>query len=293
MRRVTIILNRSSGSVAAKADDLEPLLARTGLDADVIRVSGAEIADAARRAASAGRVVVAAGGDGTASTVAGVAVQTGATFGVIPLGTLNHFARDAGIPLELEQAVAAIAAGHTRPLDVGITNGAIFINNVSLGLYPQLVWEREREQRRGRRKSLAFFIALARTWRRYPTVTVHMTVDNVPLVRRTPFVFIGNGEYRAEGMELGTRASLNGATLSVYLAPGVGRLEFLQLPIRALRGALRNHAKFEGFRACEIRIETAASRVQVGLDGELKVMDNPLRVAIRRAALETIVPGNV
>ena len=292
MRPVTIVLNRSSGAVAATADELEPLLARAGADTKVVRVSGAGIADAARRAADAGRVVVAAGGDGTVSTVASVAVETGATFGVIPLGTLNHFARDAGVPLELEQAVATIAAGHTRRLDVGLVNDATFINNASLGLYPQLVWERQQEQSRGRRKSVAFLIALARTWRRYPTVTVHMTIDDIPLVRRTPFVFIGNGEYQSEGLELGTRASLNGGTLGVYLAPGVGRLEFLQLPVHALRGALRHHTKFEALRACEVRIETAGSRVQIALDGELKVMDNPLRVRIRRAALETIVPGN-
>lgn len=292
MGPVTVIVNQSSGS-AAKDTELEPLLAGAGVQADIVRVSGGQIADAAARAADAGRVLVAAGGDGTASTVAGVASRTGATFGVIPLGTLNHFARDVGIPLDLEQAVATIAAGRTRALDVGIANDATFINNASLGLYPQLVWERQLEQRRGRRKSVAFLIALVRTWRRYPTVAVHMTVDNAALVRRTPFIFIGNGEYRAEGVGLGTRASLNGATLSAYLAPGVGRLEFLELPVRALRGQLRNHVKFEFLRACDIRIETAHARLQVALDGELKSMENPLRCSIRRAALKTLVPEGV
>jgi diacylglycerol kinase family enzyme len=239
----------------------------------------------------AGRVLVAAGGDGTVSTVAGVAVQTRATFGVIPLGTLNHFARDAGIPLDLEKAIAAIVEGRTRALDVGAMNEAIFVNNASLGLYPHLVWERQQEQSRGRGKSVAFLVALARTWRRYPTVGVHMTVDDVALVRRTPFVFVGNGEYRAEGVGLGTRASLNGGTLCVHLAPWVGRLEFLQLPIRALRGQLRNDARFESFRACDIRIETGDSRIDVALDGELRSYDTPLRFSIRRGALTTLVPA--
>ena len=290
MRTVSVILNRSSGSAAAKIEALQSLVANAGLKADVLQVSGAEIATAALRAARAGHVLVAAGGDGTASTVAGVAVRHGATFGVIPLGTLNHFARDAGIPLELDKAVATIAAGGTRALDVGIMNDATFINNVSLGLYPQLVWERQREQSRGRRKSVAFLIALVRTWRRYPTVGVHMTVDSVELLRRTPFVFIGNGEYHAEGMDLGTRASLNSGTLSVYLAPGVGRLEFLQLPIRALRGRLRDAVKFESFPACDIRIETRGRLIDVALDGELRSEKTPLRCTIRRGALTTLVP---
>lgn len=290
MRTVSVILNRSSGSAAAKIEALQSLVANAGLKADVLQVSGAEITTAALRAARAGHVLVAAGGDGTASTVAAVAVRNGATFGVIPLGTLNHFARDAGIPLELDKAVATIAAGGTRALDIGLMNDATFLNNVSLGLYPQLVWERQREQSRGRRKSVAFLIALVRTWRHYPTVGVHMTVDNVELLRRTPFVFIGNGEYHAEGMDLGTRASLNSGTLSVYLAPGVGRLEFLQLPIRALRGRLRDAVTFESFPACDIRIETRGRLIDVALDGELRSEKTPLRCTIRRGALTTLVP---
>jgi diacylglycerol kinase family enzyme len=132
-------------------------------------------------------------------------------------------------------------------------------------------------------------IAAARTWRRYPTVGVHLVVDDVRLVRRTPFVFIGNGEYRAEGMGLGTRASLNNGTLSVYLAPGVGREEFLRLPIRALRGQLRNDLTFESFRARDITIETSARHIDVALDGELKTTDTPLRFSMRRGALTTFV----
>ena len=290
MRPVSVIVNPSSGSAATKIGDLRSLVANAGLKAEVFQVSGTEISAAAARAARAGHVLVAAGGDGTASTVASVAVRTGATFGVIPLGTLNHFARDAGIPLELDKAVATIAAGGTRALDVGVMNDATFINNASLGLYPQLVWERQREQSRGRGKSIAFLIALVRTWRRYPTVGVHITVDDVELLRRTPFVFIGNGEYRAEGMDLGTRASLNSATLSVYLAPGVGRLEFLQLPIRALRGRLRDDVKFESFRACDIRIETRGRLIDVALDGELRSEETPLRCSIKRGVLTTLVP---
>ena len=290
MRPVTVIVNRSSGSAAAKTKDLAELLARAGFTDAPVEVEGGEIVAAATRAASAGRGLVAAGGDGTVSTVAAVAVQTRATFGVIPLGTLNHFARDAGIPLDLDKAIATVAAGRTRPLDVGVMNDTIFVNNASLGLYPQLVWERQREQSRGRRKSIAFLVALARTLRRYRTVGVHMTVDNVVLVRRTPFVFIGNGEYRAEGVGLGTRASLNGGTLCVHLAPGVGRLEFLRLPLRALGGQLRTDAKFESFRACDIRIETGYRRIDVALDGELHSYETPLHFSIRRAALNTFLP---
>ena len=291
MRPVTIIVNEQSGSGESKSNAVEDAAVQAGLSATIVRVPGADVAAAAERAAAAGHVVVAAGGDGTVSTVASVAVRTASTFGVIPLGTLNHFARDVGIPIDPVQAAAAIAAGHTRDLDAGEMNGSTFINNISLGLYPRLVWERQQEQYRGRGKWTAFAIALARTWHSYPTVAVSMTVDGVGLVHRTPFVFVGNGEYVAEGLGLGTRASLTSGGLSIFLAPGVGRFELLELPLRALAGRLSAGVKFESFRACEVVIDTAHQALDVAVDGELDTARRvPLRCRVRCGALKTIVP---
>jgi diacylglycerol kinase family enzyme len=288
-RSIAVIFNRSSGSAEAKGAKLDEALARAALPATVVRVGGSEVAAAAERAASAGHVLVAAGGDGTVSTVASVAVNAGSVFGVIPLGTLNHFARDAGIPTDLDEAIATVAAGHSRQLDVGDVNGVTFINNTSLGLYPRLVWEREQERCRGRGKWTAFAIALARTWRRYPTVHVRMIVDGLPLIRRTPFVFVGNGVYRAEGLGVGTRDSLGG-TLSIYSAPDVERFEFPMLPIRALAGRLGADVNFEAFKACEITIDTRRQAVDLAVDGELRSVRAPLRYTVRSRALTALVP---
>jgi diacylglycerol kinase family enzyme len=289
-RPVTVIVNELAGSTATRGQALDEALARAGLDAHIVRARGAEILAAARRAASDGHVLVAAGGDGTVSTVAGIAVEGNLTLGVLPLGTLNHFARDAGIPSDLNEAAAVISAGHTRDLDVGGVNGRTFLNNMSLGLYPRLVWEREAERSRGRAKWSAFAIALARTWRRYPTITLRMTVDGAPLTRRTPFVFVGNGKYHAQGLDLGRRDSLDGGMLSVYLAPGVDRLEFLTLPVRALLGRLSSTAGFESFSACEVAIDTRRPFLDVAVDGELTALVPPIRCASRPRALRTLVP---
>ncbi len=291
MAPVAIIVNELSGSAESRGPVLEEAVRQAGLDATILRMRGTEIVGAAERAAADGRTLVAAGGDGTVSTVASVAVRRRATFGVIPLGTLNHFARDAGIPVDPAKAAAIIAAGHTRELDVGAMNDETFVNNLSLGLYPRLVWERQREQNRGRRKSTAFAIALVRTWRRYPTVAVRLEVDGVSLRRHTPFVFIGNGEYQAEGIGLGSRASLTDGRLSIYLAPGVERFELLQLPIRAVAGRLSAAVKFETFHALEVEIRGHHATFDVGLDGELKIgVRSPLRCTILPRALRTIVP---
>ena len=131
--------------------------------------NGEEVVELARRAAqSDSRIIVAGGGDGTINAVASAVINTDKTFGVLPLGTLNHFAKDLHIPLDLEDAVRTVLAGHTTQVDVGEVNERIFLNNSSLGLYPRLVHEREKKQQLGSRKWTAFFWAGVAVLRRYP-----------------------------------------------------------------------------------------------------------------------------
>jgi diacylglycerol kinase family enzyme len=233
--------------------------------------------------------LIAAGGDGTVSTVAGAAVEANATFGVIPSGTLNHFARDAGIPLDRDKAVAAIAAGFVRQLDIAELNGRVFVNNASLGLYPRLVWERMSEQKEGRRKWPAFAIGMFRTWRQYRTLTARISVDGRDFLRRTPFVFVGNGQYKVEVPGIGARPSLDGGVLSVYVSPECGRFEIIALALRALAGRITPDVKLESFLARNVTIEPASGRVSIALDGELLAVQPPLRYLIRPGALRTIV----
>lgn len=290
MSRATIIVNEAAGSAGEGRQTIERALAGEPLDADVVVVPGPGIRAAAERAASTGGTLVAAGGDGTVSAVASVAVAARRTFGVIPLGTLNHFARDAGIPLDVAGAVRTLAAGRPVPLDVGILGDRTFLNNVSLGFYVRLVRERQDEQRRGHRKWTAFAIGLARAWADFRTLTVRLTVDGQPLVRRTPFVFVGNGDYKAEGLEAGSRTSLAGGRLTIYVAPECGRIELVGLSLRALLRRLTPDVKLECFNGAHVTIETASRRLTAALDGELIAASPPLRCAIQRGALTTLLP---
>lgn len=212
-----------------------------------------------------------------------------ATFGVIPSGTFNHFARDAGIPLDRDQAIAVIAAGFVRQLDVGEVNGRIFVNNASLGLYPRIVWERISEQKSGRPKWVAFMLGTFRTLRRYRTLTVRMSIDGRDYLRRTPFVFVGNGPYQVEGLQMGARASLDAGVLSLYVSPESGRFEMIALAVRALAGLITPDVNLESFTASEVSIEPARRHVSIALDGELFTMHAPLRHVIRPGALRTLV----
>jgi diacylglycerol kinase family enzyme len=287
---VTVIVNERAGSATPDgAAALEREFARQGLQARLEVVStGDAISKSATLAAARGDILVAAGGDGTVSGVAAVAVNTGAVLGVVPLGTLNHFARDAGIPLDREKAIAAIAAGRIETLDAAEVNGRTFVNNASLGLYPRMVWERTCEQRAGRRKWTAFALAAVRTWRSYRTMTVRIAIDEQEYLRHTPFLFVGNGAYQATGLGLGGRESLRHGQLSVYVAPECGRFDLLALPLRALAHRL-NGDRFESFCTQELTVALSRPRVSVALDGEIEMMAPPLRSRVRPRVLRTIV----
>ena len=291
--RVSVIINEQSG-VAPGQDtsvQIQHLFTAEGAQVRLERVRhGGDVAARARQAAGRGDTLVAAGGDGTVGTVAAVAVETQALFGVIPTGTLNHFARDLGIPTDLAQAVHTIVAGRVQQVDVGEVNGRIFVNNSSIGIYPRMVWERESEQRRGRKKRTAFGIAMLRTWRSYRTLVGRLVIDGTPHVVRTPFIFIGNNEYLAEGFNLGSRKTLDAGRLSVFVAPECGRFEILALPFRALASRLDPDANLAGFTAEDVVVEIARPRVSVALDGEVAILRPPLHYCVRRGALRTMVP---
>ncbi len=290
-----IIINATSG-----ADDKESARARLaeifaarGLDARItLARSGAEIVELARRAAREDcDTVVAGGGDGTINAVASALVGTDKRLGVLPLGTLNHFAKDLKIPLDLEEAASNILDGQVARVDVGEVNGRIFLNNSSLGLYPSIVRHREKQQERlGRGKWPAFFWATLSVLRRYPFMAVRLSTDKEELVRRTPFVFVGNNEYEMESFNVGARSCIDGGQLSLYTAHRTGRLGLLRFAVRALFGGLKDEQDFDAMCTKEVWIETRRKRLRVATDGEVTVMNTPLHYRVLPGALNVIVP---
>lgn len=260
---------------------------------------GEELTELAREAVSNGaRAVVAGGGDGTVGAVASALVGTDKALGVLPLGTLNHFAKDLRIPLEVEGAARNVCEGREVLVDVaevrgkGDTYGRVFINNSGLGLYPHIVRRRERlQEREALGKWTAFARASLAILRRYPFLNVRLNADGREIVRRTPFVFVGNNEYEVEGARMGGRERLDAGRLSLYVAHRTGRLGLLRLALRALFGRLRQTKDFDALSAEEIWIETRRpKRMYVATDGEVTVMTTPLHYRVRPKALRVIVP---
>jgi diacylglycerol kinase family enzyme len=270
------------------------LFADAGVDARVVLLPpGAHAVDAARDAVAAGAcAIVAGGGDGTVNAVASVVAGTQTALGVLPLGTLNHFAKDAGIPLDLEAAVATIVAGHTRNVDTGEVNGRTFVNNASIGLYPDIVVERERLRQLGYRKWIAFAIASARIVRRYRGLVVRLAAGDTTERARTAFLFVGNNEYQVDGLSLGARERLDGGQLFAYFAPRVHARELPKLFALALAGRARERQALESIAATELYADTPGRRrLRVAVDGEVMVMRLPLHVQARPASLRVIVPA--
>jgi len=308
--QVAVIINAHAGG--GHADELAQRVAdgfrQHQVEAHVtLAADGAALIDAARVALEDGAdIIVAGGGDGSVNAVASVVSGSKAAFGVLPLGTLNHFAKDLNIPLALDDAIRNVVEGRRLAIDTGEVNGVLFINNSSLGLYPDIVRDREKQQNRlGRGKWLAFCWAAMGALRRYPFLDVRLDVlmgtkdgDNAESHhRRTPFVFIGNNEYLMDGLNIGKRNSLSEGKLSLYVCHRTGRLGLLRLALHALFGRLRQARDFDMLSAAEIEIDTRhrhgqhrVKRLRVATDGEVTIMQTPLVYRIRPASLTVIVP---
>jgi diacylglycerol kinase family enzyme len=291
-----IVLNRASGSVGRPdAGDLVRRFGAQGVEAQADVVSGTAVASAVRAGLAArADVIVVAGGDGTASAAAAAMVGQECPLAVLPFGTMNHFARDLGMPRDIDGAVAAIAAGLVRTVDVGEVNGHVFLNNSSLGIYPDLVVRRELEQiesARGRWSSAAS--ALMQVVRRLPLHDVRIATRTRVLTQRTPFVFIGNNDYGLKFPWSSARDRLDGGELSLYVARCQGVGDLLRLAARATLGLLEGAESLDVAHSPVILVAPLCARVRVSLDGEVLHLLAPLRYRILPRALRVIAPRPV
>jgi diacylglycerol kinase family enzyme len=291
---IAVVLNDSSGSgdCAAAAKRAEEIFAAAGREARITVARGGDgLRTAAERAVESGcDTLVAGGGDGTINTVASVLVGRDIPLGVLPLGTLNHFAKDLGIPLELDEATTVVLEGVVCRVDVGEVNGRVFLNNSSLGVYPAIVRLRERYQAGGLGKWIAALWASLTVLRRNPFMGVRIIAEGETIVRRTPFVFVGNNEYRMVGLQAGSRDSVAGGRLAVYVLDAERRVGLIRLAWQVLRKGVEEVKELALLTVEQATIETRRRHLQVALDGEVVPMESPLEYRIRPLALRVHVP---
>lgn len=289
---ITVVLNTfAHGADRDKTERrIKELFRARGAEVRILRTGRAGRVPSLRNPRGSG-TIVAAGGDGTVAAVAAELVGTSRRLGVLPLGTFNHFAKDAGIPLNLEDAVDVVLTGRARLIDVGKVNGRIFLNNSSIGLYPEIVRARERRREKlGLGKLPAFALATLGILRRPPLLDIELRVKGKAIARRTPGVFVGNNVYRMEGLRLGSRQRLDAGRLSIYMVHATGT-DLLKVTARALLGRLRYDPAFEAVlvRRASL-VAPRRRRLPVATDGEIAWLETPLRYRILPLALRLVVP---
>jgi diacylglycerol kinase family enzyme len=291
---IAAVLNDSSGTgdCQQSAQQLKEIFAAAGREARVtVARGGDQLRSAMKQAVEDGcEALVAGGGDGTINSAASQLIDRDIPLGVIPLGTLNHFAKDLKIPLELDGAAKVVLDGRVCRVDVGEVNGRVFLNNSSLGVYPAVVRLRDRYREGGRGKWIAALWAALAVLRRKPFMAVRIVAEGETMVRRTPLVFVGNNEYRMSGLQAGSRDSLVGRHLAVYVMNAEGRPGLIRLGWQVLLKGAEAVKELDLLTVEAATVETRRPLVPVALDGEVVSLKSPMSYRVRPAALRVLVP---
>ena len=300
--RVVALLNVMAGSIEGSSgkeirEMVRSALAARGIVCEVEVLPGGKLAHAASRALQKAQrneidAIIAGGGDGTIHTVAAVLAGTGVKLGILPFGTLNHFAKDLGIPMELEGAVDVIAAAHAVNIDVGEVNGIVFVNNSSIGVYPYMVLDRQRLRRRGLQKWAAVALAGLHMLRMFPIRRLRVRAEGWVEPCRTPSLFVGNNKYTLNLRALRKRERLDKGELWFYIVKHQTRLSLLWFTLRSLLGLsdTERDLRVFGAKRAEVSARRRKKRLAVALDGEVVFLRPPLHYRIRGGELRVYAP---
>ena len=297
MKTLQVTVNKTGGTAAKMGDalvgELEKAFTQAGTTADVTALDGEQIPEAIEAAARSGRVIV-AGGDGTAAGAAQILAGSDTELGLLPLGTLNHLARDLGIPTDLGEAAKVAVNGQPVAIDVSEVNGQVFVNNASIGLYPLMVRKREGLRRaKGWPKWLSTLPAAFAVLERLPHHRLRLDWGKGERRIVTPLLFVGNNVYSLDRGEVGKRGTLTDGKLSIYAVTHRRRAALIWFALRALVGRAERSLDFETLGECEtLTVSSSGGSIEIALDGELKRMDSPLEFRIRAGALRVLTPGD-
>jgi diacylglycerol kinase family enzyme len=296
-----VLLNPGSGANAAdeKRQTLERVFGQAQRRFRFVPIPGPEALEgaceqAAAAARESGGVLVAVGGDGTVNTVAQAAWRHGCALGVLPQGTFNLFGRDHGIAQDLETAATALLHAQPQPVQVGEVNGRLFLVNASLGLYPQLLQDREAFKKQfGRHRWVAILSGLVTLfqWRRQLKLEVELDGQRAPL--KSPTLFVGNNRLQLQriGWEPSLAERVGEGRLAGLIAKPIGSWTMLWLMLRGAFGRLGDAEQVHDFvfQSLTVRLP-GTKRIKVAMDGEVVRMVPPLRFAVAAKPLVLMQP---
>ncbi|MCU0825899.1 MAG: hypothetical protein MUE52_00480 [Tabrizicola sp.] len=289
---ICVLANPRSGTAQRNPGAVERAMAVFG-DRAILRPFSGDPADEAARAVADGYpIIVAAGGDGTVAGVAHALAGTDAALAVLPLGTFNYFARGLGLPEEIDAAARAILDGSSHFIAVGTLNGRVFLNNVSIGLYPAILEEREATYARfGRYRILAHLASLRTILRFQKPHRMDLFQDETRHRIRTPMLFVARSAYQLDQFGLEGADAISDDRFVMFLAHQQTRLGFLRLAWRLIRKRV-DHGR-DVIVSTPRRIIVAVRgrrRISVALDGEKLRMQLPLKIRLSDHKLHVILP---
>jgi diacylglycerol kinase family enzyme len=297
MAKIVFLLNRESSGFPSEESVARDWFEETSAEPSTYRVvigAGEELGAELERALAEedARRVVVGGGDGGVNHAAQKMAGGEKELGVVPLGNFNNFAGDLGVPDDPREAIRLAFEGRARKIDCAEVNGVRFVNNASVGVYPEIVKEREREEYRGRvEKRLATFAAAWRAFRKSPMIKARISDGERRVKVRSPIVFVGNNRYRLDPLGFGSRDRLDEGTLDARALRTRNPWRLLSSAIAAADGRVKPVVKYVRLEGAEIVVDfKRRERILVALDGELADLHPPLRFRSLPQSLTVITP---
>ncbi len=298
------IINAASGRNSSEATRLviEAAMRSAGRTGELLFTAAGELESVARRAAAnaAARrsALIAVGGDGTINAVAQAAHAQGCNFGVVPMGTFNYFARAHGIPTDATEAVLALCRCGPVPVQVAQINERVFLVNASLGLYPEMLQDREAYKRRfGRSRLVAFAAALSTSLGLHRRLRISIELGAVTREVITATLFVGNNRLQLEQVGLEEAPALDEGCIAAVMLRPISTLAMVWLIVRGAFGTLGDDANVESFKFHRMvvrpRLRLSRRLVTVAFDGEVGRMAAPLEFRVSPRPLYLLMPAKV
>ena len=299
--RLVFIVNASSGSSAPedKRAAIEGALAKAGRSGELRFTRPADLAQAADQAALTAlhrhSAVVAVGGDGTISAVAQAAHAHGCAMGLVPQGTFNYFARTHGLPEDAAQATRVLLRGAPVPVQVGVVNEQLFLVNASLGLYPEMLKDREAYTARfGRHRLVVLFASATTLLRTYRPLRLSIRCEGAVREISTPTLFVGNNRLQLARLGLPEAEALDTGQVAAVMLRPIGTLAMLGLMLRGALGTLGEADTIEHFEFTQMQVRPrllpGRHSIRVAMDGEVRQLRVPLDIGRSPRPLFLIKP---
>jgi diacylglycerol kinase family enzyme len=287
--QIAVVYNAKSGSSKVSPRQISSAFSGLKVTIDFYSISkGLEIL-AGKLKDKKYNILVAAGGDGTVNICANYATMYDVTLGVLPMGTLNHFSKDAGIPQDLTAAAHVIANGTVKKIDYASVDDKVFVNNASIGIYPTIVIKRESLESKLGKWPAAVLVTIASL---FSNTTKHLTVDtpSASYKLKTSLLFVGNNSYQFDKIGFSNRSKLNTGKLYLYVIRDNHPLALVSSSLLTFFGFKRQQQDILQNTVGPIVVRSKKSTINVTLDGEVFTLKSPVSFSIYHRRLRLIIP---